>query len=330
MYGFTRFQSGRDKGSYYHRCFVRGEPRLVRGMVRRKIKGALSRRNLAPMQEPNFYDPAGGSEQKKGLGNQSCGSPGVVSDHDELTSLSSSFAAPSSATSSPRPPPGAVRALGPPPASGVSSSSKNAAQAAAASCLPSLVVRGNHNVPSLFLRQAASINGGCGVSSSQRSDQFLGFRQQKKEFLSPAVFDGGFMRLPDDSGNNDAFPSDALATVAANSFMMNELFVDCKHDVAMGGRGQQPWLTMQDIVVDINSVPVASELCFETFADPKEDKIPEPIGAVSSSSRAAAGNTTTSLLELQLGQQQLLHFNQEKHYRFLLPSSIHHSTPRAL
>lgn len=55
LYGFSRLSHGRDKGAYYHPCFVRGERNLCRGMVRQKIKGTKVRRSLSPEEEPNFY-----------------------------------------------------------------------------------------------------------------------------------------------------------------------------------------------------------------------------------------------------------------------------------
>jgi hypothetical protein len=55
LYGFSRLSHGKDKGAYYHKCFVRGERALCRGMVRQKIKGTKVRRSLSPEEEPNFY-----------------------------------------------------------------------------------------------------------------------------------------------------------------------------------------------------------------------------------------------------------------------------------
>jgi hypothetical protein len=57
LYGFSRLSHGRDKGAYYHQCFVRGDRNLCRGMVRQKIKGTKVRRSLSPEEEPNFYLP---------------------------------------------------------------------------------------------------------------------------------------------------------------------------------------------------------------------------------------------------------------------------------
>jgi hypothetical protein len=56
MYGFNRFAHGKDKGAYYHICFVRGHCSLVRDMVRRKVKGTKVRR--VPVEEPDFYHAA--------------------------------------------------------------------------------------------------------------------------------------------------------------------------------------------------------------------------------------------------------------------------------
>jgi hypothetical protein len=59
IYGFNRFLHGKDKGAYYHLCFVRGRRSLVRNMVRMKIKGNKSNRALtasAAMEEEKKYD----------------------------------------------------------------------------------------------------------------------------------------------------------------------------------------------------------------------------------------------------------------------------------
>jgi hypothetical protein len=55
LYGFSRFSHGKDKGAYFHYLFIRGKCPLVRGMVRRKIKGTKVRRIMAPSEEPDFY-----------------------------------------------------------------------------------------------------------------------------------------------------------------------------------------------------------------------------------------------------------------------------------
>mmetsp|Transcript_106394 Transcript_106394/g.307905 ORF Transcript_106394/g.307905 Transcript_106394/m.307905 type:complete len:331 (-) Transcript_106394:124-1116(-) len=57
LYGFNRLSHGKDKGAYYHVCFVRGQRNLCRNMVRQKIKGTKVRRSLSPEEEPNFYLP---------------------------------------------------------------------------------------------------------------------------------------------------------------------------------------------------------------------------------------------------------------------------------
>ena len=59
LYGFSRLTSGKDKGAYFHSCFVRGQVGLCRGMVRQKIKGTKVRRTLTADQEPDFYKLAG-------------------------------------------------------------------------------------------------------------------------------------------------------------------------------------------------------------------------------------------------------------------------------
>src|SRR5210317_92921 len=56
LYGFSRLSHGKDKGAYYHPCFVRGQRNLCRNMIRQKIKGTKVRRSLSADEEPNFYD----------------------------------------------------------------------------------------------------------------------------------------------------------------------------------------------------------------------------------------------------------------------------------
>ncbi|KAL3938692.1 MAG: hypothetical protein SGBAC_006447 [Bacillariaceae sp.] len=57
LYGFSRLSHGKDKGAYFHPCFVRGQRNLCRNMIRQKIKGTKVRRSLSADEEPNFYDP---------------------------------------------------------------------------------------------------------------------------------------------------------------------------------------------------------------------------------------------------------------------------------
>jgi hypothetical protein len=59
LYGFSRLTHGRDKGAYFHACFVRGERDLCRKMIRQKIKGTKVRKTLSPEEEPNFYTMTG-------------------------------------------------------------------------------------------------------------------------------------------------------------------------------------------------------------------------------------------------------------------------------
>ncbi|KAG7364845.1 HSF-type DNA-binding protein [Nitzschia inconspicua] len=59
LYGFSRLSHGRDKGAYFHACFVRGERDLCRKMIRQKIKGTKVRKSLSPEEEPNFYTMSG-------------------------------------------------------------------------------------------------------------------------------------------------------------------------------------------------------------------------------------------------------------------------------
>ncbi|KAL7559055.1 hypothetical protein ACA910_018410 [Epithemia clementina (nom. ined.)] len=59
IYGFSRFQQGKDKGAYYHLCFVRNQRSLIRHMVRRKIKGNCGFSRRMPVDETyDFYNPA--------------------------------------------------------------------------------------------------------------------------------------------------------------------------------------------------------------------------------------------------------------------------------
>jgi hypothetical protein len=55
LYGFSRLSHGRDKGAYYHQCFIRAQRGLCRNMIRQKIKGTKVRRSLSADEEPNFY-----------------------------------------------------------------------------------------------------------------------------------------------------------------------------------------------------------------------------------------------------------------------------------
>lgn len=64
LYGFQRFlHHSRDKGAYYHACFIRGNRALVRNILRRKIKGSSSSnaasKLLMPHEEPDFYKTIG-------------------------------------------------------------------------------------------------------------------------------------------------------------------------------------------------------------------------------------------------------------------------------
>jgi hypothetical protein len=48
-------ETGRDKGSYYHEFFLRGQPHLATNIPRIKLKGTSSRKPLIPPAEPDFY-----------------------------------------------------------------------------------------------------------------------------------------------------------------------------------------------------------------------------------------------------------------------------------
>lgn len=55
MYNFRRFGHGRDKGAYYHNCFIHGQEELCRGILRTKVKGNAVRKPCNLEEEPNFY-----------------------------------------------------------------------------------------------------------------------------------------------------------------------------------------------------------------------------------------------------------------------------------
>ena len=57
LYDFTRVTCGPDRGSYYHKSFVRGKPELLDDIKRIKLKGERSKNlpgYIAP-KNPNFY-----------------------------------------------------------------------------------------------------------------------------------------------------------------------------------------------------------------------------------------------------------------------------------
>ena len=58
LYGFHRFSTGVDKGSYYHELFLRGMPFLCDRMVRTRVNGNGIRSASNPESEPNFYQMA--------------------------------------------------------------------------------------------------------------------------------------------------------------------------------------------------------------------------------------------------------------------------------
>lgn len=56
MYSFNRITaSGRDKGAYWHPCFVRGAPEMAKKMQRTRIRGTGTRKPGNPNLEPDFY-----------------------------------------------------------------------------------------------------------------------------------------------------------------------------------------------------------------------------------------------------------------------------------
>ena len=56
LYDFNRVGEGHDKGSYYHKNFVRGRPELLRDMKRTRLKGERSKNlpNYTAPPKPNF------------------------------------------------------------------------------------------------------------------------------------------------------------------------------------------------------------------------------------------------------------------------------------
>ena len=58
LYGFSRIIRGTDAGGYFHECFLRGKPALIKGMVRVKVKGGGDRPKPSEIAktQPNFYD----------------------------------------------------------------------------------------------------------------------------------------------------------------------------------------------------------------------------------------------------------------------------------
>jgi len=55
MYCFARITSGQDKGAYYHRHFVRGEPQLCDKIVRMPFKGKKGRTYSTHETDPNVH-----------------------------------------------------------------------------------------------------------------------------------------------------------------------------------------------------------------------------------------------------------------------------------
>jgi len=54
LYGFRRLTQGKDKGCYFHDCFLRGKRSLCNEMSRQKVKGTKVRRAILEM-EPDLY-----------------------------------------------------------------------------------------------------------------------------------------------------------------------------------------------------------------------------------------------------------------------------------
>jgi len=68
LYGFCRLTSGLDRGAYYHALFLRGQPHLVKNMLRTRIKGTGTKQVIKNLsKEPDFYnfEPLHEMEQQK-------------------------------------------------------------------------------------------------------------------------------------------------------------------------------------------------------------------------------------------------------------------------
>lgn len=55
LYSFERISAGVDRGGYYHRYFLRGEPALCNSIPRTKVKGTKFRVPSDVRKQPNFY-----------------------------------------------------------------------------------------------------------------------------------------------------------------------------------------------------------------------------------------------------------------------------------
>jgi hypothetical protein len=55
LYGFRRLTQGKDKGGYFHGCFLRGKRALCREMGRQKVKGTKVRQAIQAGLEPDLY-----------------------------------------------------------------------------------------------------------------------------------------------------------------------------------------------------------------------------------------------------------------------------------
>lgn len=60
IYGFRLIPEGRDKGSYYHEHFVRGQYERTMQIERNAIKGTRVRQPNNEAMHPNFYNPSRG------------------------------------------------------------------------------------------------------------------------------------------------------------------------------------------------------------------------------------------------------------------------------
>mmetsp|Transcript_27692 Transcript_27692/g.39611 ORF Transcript_27692/g.39611 Transcript_27692/m.39611 type:complete len:182 (-) Transcript_27692:66-611(-) len=55
LYDFKRIPKGADKGGYYHKMFLRGQPFLASRIPRQKIKGTKIKATVNPVREPTLH-----------------------------------------------------------------------------------------------------------------------------------------------------------------------------------------------------------------------------------------------------------------------------------
>jgi len=364
MYGFSRFQHGRDKGSYYHSCFVRGDPKLVRGMIRRKIKGNAKcrKKTLSPEEEPDFYNPLAVFNQASAetfatvaapaiegfplnearapsssslaagsfaAASSRSMSPDVVSDHEDSMPLSSTsggdnlsragsvafLGSPTSLAGCYAPPaansattaaavacrlqqPAAVTSSSPAAAAVTPASSYGNLDTSCVVPFPTPVgsnITVTNNNANFFAPSSGAFGNGYSAGPNQFQQKLLTsglVHSQTKTFVGRNQLQGASLSTASSSGvipgiaNNSCFffSNELAAAVASAPFATDMLKSNtCQHQpcASIGGDIQG--------LIDIDAVPVASDLCFETFADPKEGEAlnADPIPQVPTSASAA-------------------------------------------